>query len=85
MADFWTRFVIPVIYIVPCCRCLTKWLEHKPTCPMCMAIVSSHYRGHHHHHHHSLATGRITATSFNMPGSLQPPNSFRGIQINQEI
>jgi len=65
-------------------KCLTKWLEHKPTCPMCMAIVSSHYRGHH-HHHHSLASGRITATSFNIPGSLQPPNSFRGIQINQEL
>ncbi|XP_076812702.1 RING finger protein 24-like isoform X2 [Clavelina lepadiformis] len=68
-----------VLAICPCChvfhkKCLCKWLQHRPTCPMCMSQIPLNY-----HRHQTPA--RSSATSFTIPSSVGSPAGLFPSQV----
>nr|XP_002129362.1 RING finger protein 24 [Ciona intestinalis] len=68
-----------VLAICPCHhvfhkKCLCKWLELRPTCPMCMSHISVHYHSH-------ASTGGGAGTSFTIPATMGAPAGLFPSQV----
>uniref|UniRef100_H2YRR2 RING-type domain-containing protein n=1 Tax=Ciona savignyi TaxID=51511 RepID=H2YRR2_CIOSA len=69
-----------VLAICPCHhvfhkKCLCKWLELRPTCPMCMSHISVHYHG------HQTNQPGVAGTSFTIPATMGAPAGLFPSQV----